>query len=194
MSQRDTYQLTPIVTADDAKSARDRPDSAKSPVLQESDSEDDELLAVSRSTIELAQHDRGVLEDEDEMEKLLVRPGRNPDGLRRIFSSPGANQSTVRIGRPRLRSPLREDPEMIFEMEEGALGDHEDADMPSRSSIESSRAEKLIPRPYYDVSKLLIAAKDNADRLTEPIVQVPPVQSSRFGDGSHNTYNFVGSL
>lgn len=92
---------------------------------QDSDSEDDELLRVKRSTLELARHDKTVLEEEEEMEKLLVRSGP-ADGLRRIFSP---TTGPVRIGkrdrsrrRERKRSlqgkPHREG-DLMFEMEEG---------------------------------------------------------------------------
>lgn len=67
--------------------------SLKSLSDQDSDSEDDEILRASRSTIELAQHDRTVLDEEEEREKLLVQ---SADGFRRIFT-PGSG--SVRIGK-----------------------------------------------------------------------------------------------
>lgn len=100
--------------------------SLRSPSEQDSDSEDDEFLRHPRSTFELAQHDRSVLDEEDEMEKLLTR--RSPaHGLRRIFS-PSA--SSVRIGKKERRRARREarqtrrervseEGELMYEMEEG---------------------------------------------------------------------------
>ncbi|EED13289.1 Type I phosphodiesterase / nucleotide pyrophosphatase family protein [Talaromyces stipitatus ATCC 10500] len=92
---------------------------------QDSDSEDDEFLRVNRSSMELARHDKTVLEEEEEMEKLLVRSGP-ADGLRRIFSP---TSGPVRIGK-RDRSRRRERKrsihgkphqagDLMFEMEEG---------------------------------------------------------------------------
>lgn len=77
--------LSPAAYDDDA--------SLRSPSDQDSDSEDDEYLSRSRTTLELAQHDRAVLDDEEELEKLLTR--QPPSGIRRIFSPGG---SSVRIG------------------------------------------------------------------------------------------------
>lgn len=92
---------------------------------QDSDSEDDEFLRANRSSMELARHDKTVLEEEEEMEKLLVRSGP-ADGLRRIFSP---TSGPVRIGK-RDRSRRRERKrsvqgrphqggDLMFEMEEG---------------------------------------------------------------------------
>lgn len=108
--------------------------SLRSPSEQDSDSEDDEYLSKSRTTQELAQHDRSVLEDEDEREKLLMRTVPT-SGLRRIFSP---NTSSVRIGRRERRRRRRrkeggrgrrpreqagEGDELMFEMEEGYRDD-----------------------------------------------------------------------
>ncbi|KAJ5081211.1 pyrophosphatase/phosphodiesterase [Penicillium angulare] len=105
--------------------------SLRSPSEQDSDSEDDEFLRHPRSTLELAKHDQSVLEDEDELEKLLTRRGP-AHGLRRMFSP---NGSSVRIGkkeRRRARKEARlsrrervsEEGELMYEMEEG-FGDDE---------------------------------------------------------------------
>lgn len=104
--------------------------SLRSPSEQDSDSEDDEFLRHPRSTLELAQHDRSVLEEEDEMEKLLTRRGP-AHGLRRIFSP---NGSSVRIGKKERRRARREarqarrervseEGELMYEMEEGFRDD-----------------------------------------------------------------------
>lgn len=100
--------------------------SLRSPSEQDSDSEDDEFLRHPRSTLELAQHDQSVLDEEDEMEKLLTRSSP-AHGLRRIFS-PSA--SSVRIGKKERRRARREarqsrrervseEGELMYEMEEG---------------------------------------------------------------------------
>lgn len=83
--------LSPAAYDDDA--------SVRSPSEQDSDSEDDAYVSRTRTSQELAQHDRAVLEDEDELEKLLTRSGP-ASGLRRIFSP---NGSSVRIGKRRGR-------------------------------------------------------------------------------------------
>lgn len=114
--------------------------SLRSPSEQDSDSEDDEFLRHPRSTLELAKHDRGVLDDEDELEKLLTRRGPT-HGLRRMFSP---NGSSVRIGKKERRRARREarlsrrervseEGELMYEMEEG-IGD--DESLMSGSSID----------------------------------------------------------
>lgn len=114
--------LSPVAYDDDVSSLR-------SPSEQDSDTEDDEYLSKARSTTELAQYDRSVLEDEDELEKLLTKPGP-ARGLRRIFSP---NASSVRIGkrgrrrqgdkRDRYSEYAGEEGEMMYEMEEGYRDD-----------------------------------------------------------------------
>ncbi|QKX55258.1 uncharacterized protein TRUGW13939_02350 [Talaromyces rugulosus] len=110
--------LSPSAYDDDVASPRSLSD-------QESDSEDDEFLRAKRSTLELARHDKTVLEEEEEMEKLLVRSSP-ADGIRRIFSP---TVGPVRIGK-RDRSRRRErkasiqgkphqEGDLMFEMEEG---------------------------------------------------------------------------
>ncbi|KKK19005.1 hypothetical protein P175DRAFT_0440023 [Aspergillus ochraceoroseus IBT 24754] len=91
-SRRDHSLLSPGDYDEDAESLR-------SPSEQDSDSEDDAFLRNSRTTLELAQHDRSVLDDEEETEKLLTRTGPT-HGLRRIFSP---SSSSVRIGKKELR-------------------------------------------------------------------------------------------
>lgn len=82
------------------------------PSDQETDSEDDEFLRNSRTTLELAQYDRTVLDEEDEREKLLIRGNSPADGLRRIFSPSASQPGSVRIGkkeRRRQRQQQREE-------------------------------------------------------------------------------------
>ncbi|KUL89688.1 hypothetical protein ZTR_00478 [Talaromyces verruculosus] len=115
---RDHDLLSPSAYDDDVASPRSLSE-------QDSDSEDDEFLRANRSSKELARHDKTVLEEEEEMEKLLVRSGP-ADGLRRIFSP---TSGPVRIGK-RDRSRRRErkrsiqgkphqEGDLMFEMEEG---------------------------------------------------------------------------
>ncbi|KAJ5630234.1 uncharacterized protein N7484_010334 [Penicillium longicatenatum] len=125
--------------------------SLRSPSEQDSDSEDDEFLRHPRSTLELAKHDRGVLDDEDELEKLLTRRGPT-HGLRRMFSP---NGSSVRIGkkeRRRARKEARlsrrervsEEGELMYEMEEG-IGD--DDSLMSGSSIDLGEGDYIYNPP-----------------------------------------------
>ncbi|KAL1980485.1 hypothetical protein VTN96DRAFT_4041 [Rasamsonia emersonii] len=114
---------------------------------QDSDSEDDELLRRSRSTLELAEHDRSVLEEEEETEKLLVRTGPAV-GLRRIFSP---TSGTVRIGKRERRKQRRrserekgrgkpyQEGDLMFEMEEGFRGDDSTQSSTRASSLELDR-------------------------------------------------------
>ncbi|KAL5338879.1 alkaline-phosphatase-like protein [Aspergillus crustosus] len=150
-SRRDL--LSPRDYDDDAESLRS-PHSE-----QDSDSEDDNFLARSRTTLELAEHDRTVLDDEEETEKLLTRTGPT-HGLRRLFSP---NRSNVRIGRKeearRQRQKERREarkarrekrhghgaPEM-YEMEEG----HRD-DESSLLSASSSDLDERIKEQYADI-------------------------------------------
>ncbi|KAL4947482.1 alkaline-phosphatase-like protein [Aspergillus filifer] len=144
--------LSPRDYDDDAESLR-------SPLSeQDSDSEDDEFLARSRTTLELAEHDRTVLDDEEELEKLLTRSGPTHD-IRRLFSP---NRSNVRIGkreqarrqrrkeekaaRKARREKRREqDDEEMYEMEEGHPEDES-----SLLSASSSDLDERIKEQYAD--------------------------------------------
>ena len=126
------------------------------PSDQDTDSEDDEFLRASRTTLELADYDRTVLDEEDEREKLLIRGGP-ADGLRRIFSPISARTGggSVRIGKKERRRQRREQREerrrrrrkmernehgeVMYEMEEGD-DENDDADRESllRRSEESA--------------------------------------------------------
>lgn len=128
--------------------------SLRSPSEQDSDSEDDEFLRHPRSTLELNSHDRAVLEDEDELEKLLTRRGP-AHGIRRMFS-PGPSGNSVRIGRrerrrarkeARLsrRERVSEEGELMYEMEEG-IGDDTDS-LASGSSWDLDEKEDPLYQP-----------------------------------------------
>ncbi|KAJ5183861.1 hypothetical protein N7492_001477 [Penicillium capsulatum] len=126
--------------------------SLRSPSEQDSDSEDDELLRHPRSTLELNQHDKAVLEDEDELEKLLTRQGP-AHGLRRMLSP---NRSNVRIGKRERRRSRRgeresrrervsEDGELMYELEEG-IGD-DAVSLLSDSSTDLGKEDYLYEPP-----------------------------------------------
>lgn len=91
-------------------SPRDYDDDAslRSPSEQDSDSEDDQFVRGSRTSIELAQYDRTVLDAEDETEKLLTRSAGPTEGLRRIFS-PSSPVGNVKIGKKERRQRRREE-------------------------------------------------------------------------------------
>ena len=80
--------------------------SLRSPSEQDSDSEDDQFVRGSRTSMELAQYDRTVLDEEDEMEKLLTRSTGPTEGLRRIFS-PSSPVGNVKIGKKEKRRRRR---------------------------------------------------------------------------------------
>ncbi|KAL4892575.1 alkaline-phosphatase-like protein [Aspergillus ambiguus] len=147
-------------------------ESLRSPSEQDSDSEDDEFLRKSRTTLELAEHDRTVLDDEEETEKLLTRGGPTHE-IRRLFSP---NRSSVRIGKQERRrrrrerrdarrgrqGKLQESSDVMFEMEEMEEGHRED-----ESSLLSSSSSDLDLRarekrsyesaPQQRVSRLKLA-------------------------------------
>ncbi|EGE00851.1 type I phosphodiesterase/nucleotide pyrophosphatase [Trichophyton tonsurans CBS 112818] len=163
------YLLSPGAYDDDATTIRALSD-------QESDSEDDQLMEASRSTLDLVQHDRTVLEEEEERERLLIRAKSSPtDGLRRIFgANPHDNGSfSVKIGkrdrskrrrrelaaltsdRRRRRSSaqsnndamnLGEDDELMYEMEEGVCKAIDSDDDSRSESTVSSIFSDLDPR------------------------------------------------
>ncbi|KAF9886556.1 hypothetical protein FE257_011328 [Aspergillus nanangensis] len=149
-SRRDTALLSPGNYDDDAESLR-------SPSEQDSDSEDDEFLRNSRTTLELAEHDRSVLEQEDEMEKLLTRRGPTHD-IRRLFSP---NRSAVKIGKRERRRRRQKEKDArrgrrekryqdgVFEMEEG----HRD-DESSLLSSSSSDLDQIVPEESNNVPRV----------------------------------------
>ncbi|EGC40702.1 type I phosphodiesterase/nucleotide pyrophosphatase [Histoplasma capsulatum var. duboisii H88] len=124
---------------------------------QDSDSEDDELIKGSRTTLELSQHDRTVLEEEEERERLLVKQSPT-HGLRRIFGHD--NGSSVRIGKQERRRQRRlqrradrikrmeekgEEMGLMFEMEEGNIDDN--------TSSHSSGGSSILIHPGYKSSR-----------------------------------------
>ncbi|PYI09658.1 nucleotide pyrophosphatase family protein [Aspergillus sclerotiicarbonarius CBS 121057] len=132
-------------------------ESLRSPSEQDSDSEDDEFLRNSRTTLELAEHDRTVLDDEEEREKLLTRSGPT-HGLRRIFSP---SSSSIRIGKQERRRQRqarrearkarhgrkRESAEIMFEMEEGHRDDERSLLSASSSDLDTRAKEYAYVQP-----------------------------------------------
>ncbi|WEW58615.1 hypothetical protein PRK78_004083 [Emydomyces testavorans] len=137
--------LNPGGYDDDAASLRSISD-------QDSDSEDDQFVQASRSTLELARHDQTVLEEEEELERLLTRNTNPTGGLKKIFGVAHDTGSSVRIGKrgkKRRRKKRRTQPhtnrggdeegELMYEMEEGdAFNKEEDDESSSLSSSSSS--------------------------------------------------------
>lgn len=140
--------------------------SLRSPSEQDSDSEDDQFVRGSRTSIELAQYDRTVLDEEDEMEKLLTRSTGPTEGLRRIFS-PSSPVGNVKIGKKEKRRQRRreqqgqgrdasresrrkhtsENGEFLYEMDEG---DEEDRESLIRKSEDDGEEGQLEKEVYQD--------------------------------------------
>ena len=137
--------------------------SLRSPSEQDSDSEDDQFVHGSRTSIELAQYDRTVLDEEDEMEKLLTRNTGPTEGLRRIFS-PSSPVGNVKIGKKERRKQRRrqeqrdasresrrkhtsENGEFLYEMDEG---DEEDGEELIRKSEDDEEEGQLEKEVYQD--------------------------------------------
>ena len=136
--------------------------SLRSPSEQDSDSEDDNFVRGSRTSIELAQYDRTVLDEEDEMEKLLTRSAGPTEGLRRIFS-PSSPVGNVKIGKKERRQRRREEErrrrdasresrrkhtsengEFLYEMDE-----EEDGESLIRKSEEDEEEEGQLEKEAY---------------------------------------------
>ncbi len=156
--------LSPSHYDDDAASLRSVSD-------QESDSEDDQVVKGARNSQEIAEHDRSVLKEEEEREKLLTvgEPGAN--GLRRIFSGPDSNGSKVRIGRQERRRQRRQDRKatrrkkkgkdheengLMYEMEEG--GPHDDISSASSSNESSELDREKFHSVFRDKVRLSYAS------------------------------------
>jgi hypothetical protein len=144
------HLLSPAGYDDDVASLRTFSD-------QDSDSEDDQILQGTRSTLELARHDRTVLEAEDELERLLTK--RTPtDGLKRILGVSHDTGSSVRIGKKEKRRRARqrrramrrknaelggdaERDELMFEMEEGGFADDSSSLLSNSASSDSDSTD-----------------------------------------------------
>lgn len=106
------------------------------------------------TSLELAEYDRGFLEEEEEQAKLLSRhtPG---EGLRRLRDGGNNHNSQVRAGRRERRRKRKatkrraggkddEQGELMYEMEEG--GQKDDA-----SSESSGTSSELDRQKFHDV-------------------------------------------
>ena len=116
---------------------------------QASDSEDDQLLDDEQITYPLNEHDRTVLKDEEETEKLLSNPTRF-DAVQNIFKTNPHEGQPVKASRRDARRQRRREKrrskrgrsnrsgsghEVMYEMEEGWK------DTSSQNSANSSSAE-----------------------------------------------------
>ena len=116
-----------------------------------SDSEDDKITPGVQTSLELAEYDRAVLEEEEERENLLVSQSSG-EGHRGIVNGGNDHGSQVRIGRrkrqrkrkaTKRRNGRRDDEqgELMYEMEEG--GQKDDASSESSSSSSELDRQKL---------------------------------------------------
>lgn len=156
--------LSPAGYDDDVASLRTLSD-------QESDSEDDQLIQASRSTLELSRHDLTVLEEEEERERLLlINKAASPtDGLKRILgvNSQDSRSVSVIIGKRerrrreremarkereksgRRRTPGVEENSLMYEMEEGGAYKENASDVDDASSVSSVSISDLDPRSIH---------------------------------------------
>ncbi|KAL8947759.1 MAG: hypothetical protein Q9222_005999 [Ikaeria aurantiellina] len=106
-----------------------------------SDSEDDRILEKADNSIELANHDRQVLLEEQEREDLLTA-NRSGDSNRSIFGSPQKKQARRARNRRSHKARKRkqdEAGELLYEMEAGEAKD----DTSSQASSSSTDIDKL---------------------------------------------------
>ncbi|KAK9420944.1 putative Pyrophosphatase/phosphodiesterase [Seiridium unicorne] len=98
---RDSALLSPILYDDDAASLHSRSD-------QDTDSEDDELIARARNSKELRARDRLVLMEEEEMDQLVTATRAKQDRQRRgsNLAIPNPLQIFKNTGRDRSQSPM----------------------------------------------------------------------------------------
>ncbi len=162
--------LSPSHYDDDAASLRSVSD-------QESDSEDDQVLKGARNSREIAEHDKSVLKEEEEREKLLLVGQTDGNGLRRVFTRSDISGSKVRIGRQergRQRGQDRkatrrkkkgkghEESELMYEMEEGGLRDD------TSSACSSAESSDLDREKFNSVLR---------DQVTSPCRRFASVES-----------------
>ena len=121
---------------------------------QLSDPEDDRIVHEAQTSLELAEYDRAVLDEEEEREELLVTQNSG-EGLQRIVNGGSSHGSRVRIGRRERRHERKatkrrnggkddEQGELMYEMEEGGQKD----DASSESSCSSSELDR---QKFHDV-------------------------------------------
>ena len=138
---------------------------------QDTDSSDDAALAA-RTTAELSEHDRSVLQEEEDLERLLTKQNAAPPplGLKRIFSgSRGDDGERVRIGRREKRREKQrrrrrkrrghsdEEGELMFEMEERGFKDDSESGRSSDASDEDRRKfDTLFNSKVYPVHRMRV--------------------------------------
>jgi hypothetical protein len=172
----------------------DYDDDASSLILseQDSDSEDDLVVHGAQSSLEVAEHDRQVLEEEEEREKLLVG---EPKGVRKLFSL--GNTSHTKIGkhhrkkqrrrekreekeekrrrqRERRRGGVEEEGELMYELEEGV-----DTGSSSGDSSIGSEEESYMLKSVYNRNVCIDELPDktlltpNSHRNVQDVASLP---------------------
>ena len=127
----------------------------------ESDFENDPVLQHARTSTEVADHDRGLLDEEEEREKLLATPAPSKGlfGRRRreknlagieLNESKQKSRRTHKTRREKKGSGKDEEGELLYEMEEGG----ETYDTSSQASSSSAELDKQS-LPYHSMSKVL---------------------------------------
>lgn len=140
---------TPTVQEEDLKEDyRDESSDA------ESDFENDAVSQHARNSTEIAEHDRGLLDEEEEREKLLTAgdaqkvPSKGFFGRRRKDKKPAEIELNENKRKPRRSHKTRrekkgsgkdEEGELLYEMEEGG----ESYDTSSQASASSAELDKL---------------------------------------------------
>jgi len=137
-----------------------------SPISSDADSdfEDDPVVRHARNSTEVAEHDREVLNEEEEREELLMR-GAAREGLRNFFNRRRKDEQSgaiqTREARQRSRRSRRrrtntdggtrdEQGEFMYEMEEG--GARNDTSSQASSSCSELDKMNIIHSPISTVS------------------------------------------
>ena len=122
-----------------------------SPLTSDAESDDDSLVHQSQDSIKKSQHDRQLLEEEDEREKLLTE-GASPHGRPGFFNrklEPSLQNdqrtSAKRRHKPAKRHKKRRD---VYQDEEGKLiyeleDCFQESEMSSQASSSSAELDKL---------------------------------------------------
>ncbi|KAI0476417.1 ectonucleotide pyrophosphatase/phosphodiesterase family member 1 [Xylariaceae sp. FL0804] len=130
--------LSPASYDDDAASLHSRSD-------QDTDSEDDEILAAARNSRELRARDRLVLMDEEEMDKLVASQRATHDRQRRS-SHLQRRGSNLALPNPlgMFRNYAQRQPQSSMDDQEHALDDMQDAKRRKRRNRRQSKRNKLM--------------------------------------------------
>ena len=138
----------------------------------ESDFENDPVSAHARNSTEIAEHDQGLLDEEEEREKLLASEGTQKASSKGFFSKRQKDKRSVEIElsnqkqQPRRSHKTRrekkgsskdEEGELLYEMEEGG----ETYDTSSQASSSSAELDKqgLIHSPTSKVLHTSVTVK-----------------------------------